>query len=85
MDLGLYQPLYEEIKDLPLEKVVQIMTFARFVKQEYKEELEDELEDEILSSPKAVAYFYDILENGEFVSEEEVWAEIERLPDYEND
>ncbi|MCL2015624.1 MAG: hypothetical protein FWG68_05185 [Defluviitaleaceae bacterium] len=81
MDLGLYQPLYEEVKDLPLEKVVQIMTFARFVKQEYENELEDELEDEILSSPKAVAYFYDILENGEFVSDAEILAMIERMPD----
>ncbi|MCL1987093.1 MAG: hypothetical protein FWG64_03870 [Firmicutes bacterium] len=76
----LYQSLIEDVKDLPFDKILQIKSYVRFVKQEYKEDVDDDL----YVSPEDEAYLYDILENGEFVSDAEVLAMIERMPDDEN-
>ena len=65
--------LLDEISTLPLEKIGVVLSFVRYLKQE--------AEAELVLTDIEYGEFYSRLSSDDFVSDEELAAKIEALPD----
>jgi len=64
--------LYDEIAKLPLEKIGKALSYVRY--------LEREVQEELFLDPAEEAGLHEILVSGDFVSSEDLFAKINRLP-----